>query len=85
MALCRTHEIKERYIPRDVRTRWNSTYDMLVVALAYRDVYTDFTMNKEHGLSTFKLSAKEWKIGEELKDVLKVNSISPRPTLTLFR
>ncbi|KAK7040039.1 hypothetical protein R3P38DRAFT_2514150, partial [Favolaschia claudopus] len=35
-VLCRKHKLKERLMPRDVRTRWNSTYDMLCFAVKYR-------------------------------------------------
>ncbi|KAJ7791893.1 hypothetical protein B0H14DRAFT_2305756, partial [Mycena olivaceomarginata] len=30
-------EMFARLIPRDVRTRWNSLYDMLSVAVAYKE------------------------------------------------
>ncbi|KAJ6632562.1 hypothetical protein B0H10DRAFT_1631800, partial [Mycena sp. CBHHK59/15] len=30
-------------LPRDVRTRWNSTYDMIRIALKYRCAYREFT------------------------------------------
>ncbi|KAJ7849523.1 hypothetical protein B0H14DRAFT_2236513, partial [Mycena olivaceomarginata] len=45
-TLCTTHKHKERIIPRDVRTRWNSTYDMLRFAEQYREVIDAITSNK---------------------------------------
>ena len=72
MALCKTHKLNERYIPRDVRTRWNSTYDMLAVTLKYQRVYNAFTADLENGLRAFELKKRDWKIVEQLADVLKV-------------
>ncbi|KAI0745592.1 hypothetical protein C8Q76DRAFT_598751, partial [Earliella scabrosa] len=37
-AACAELGMKIRLLPRDVRTRWNSTYDMLETALKYRKV-----------------------------------------------
>lgn len=75
MALCRVHNLNERYIPRDVRTRWNSTYDMLSVALKYRAVYNEFTANSDPAISVFNLTLKEWQIGEQLEKILKVRTL----------
>ncbi|KAI0702182.1 hypothetical protein C8Q76DRAFT_600446, partial [Earliella scabrosa] len=47
VSLCKQHKLNERYIPRDVRTRRNSTYNMLSVAIKYEDVYNAFTANKD--------------------------------------
>ncbi|KAF8995518.1 hypothetical protein BDZ89DRAFT_971740, partial [Hymenopellis radicata] len=33
--LLREHKIVERLIPRDVKTRWNSTFDMIAFGLKY--------------------------------------------------
>ncbi|RPD59517.1 hypothetical protein L227DRAFT_478263, partial [Lentinus tigrinus ALCF2SS1-6] len=35
-----------RVLPRDVRTRWNSTYKMLEVALKYKDAVEKITAGK---------------------------------------
>ncbi|KAI0653750.1 hypothetical protein C8Q70DRAFT_879145, partial [Cubamyces menziesii] len=35
-SICNEKGLGQRLIPRDVKTRWNSTYDMLQVALEYR-------------------------------------------------
>ncbi|KAJ7667244.1 hypothetical protein B0H17DRAFT_839928, partial [Mycena rosella] len=43
---CETHNKRIRLIPRDVRTRWNSLYDMLVVALEYREVVNSLTSDR---------------------------------------
>ncbi|KAI0776430.1 hypothetical protein BC629DRAFT_1253789, partial [Irpex lacteus] len=36
-------ELPDRIMPRDVRTRWNSTYAMLDFALQYREAIAEFT------------------------------------------
>ncbi|TFK81276.1 hypothetical protein K466DRAFT_454437, partial [Polyporus arcularius HHB13444] len=33
--ICKELGLPERMIPRDVRTRWNSTYDMIKMAVEY--------------------------------------------------
>ena len=57
---------------RDVRTRWNSTYDMVLFALQYRAAIDDIAGNKTAGLHRYKLSDKEWEIAQQLSDTLKV-------------
>ncbi|KAH6871072.1 hypothetical protein BKA70DRAFT_1073888, partial [Coprinopsis sp. MPI-PUGE-AT-0042] len=42
--------LNEKTMPRDVTTRWNSTYDMLVFALAYRSAIDSMTSNPDIGL-----------------------------------
>lgn len=59
-------------IPRDVKTRWNSTFNMLNVAIEYQGTLNDLCAAREHGLRAYKLTADEWAIATELCDVLKV-------------
>ena len=68
-------ESLKKTIPRDVATRWNSTYDMLKVALEYQKAVDRLTGEKENGLRQFELSKTEWKLVTQLRDVLKVNRI----------
>lgn len=65
-------ELTERLIPRDVATRWNSTYDMLEVALKYRKAIDIMTSARENGLREYELTRGEWKIAGQLRDVLNV-------------
>ncbi|KAJ6609725.1 hypothetical protein B0H10DRAFT_1653536, partial [Mycena sp. CBHHK59/15] len=37
-------------LPRDVRTRWNSTYDMIRITLKYRRAFREFTSDESNGL-----------------------------------
>lgn len=59
-------------MPRDVRTRWNSTYDMLRFALKYKQVVKSMTETRELDLRELELSPEEWKLAQQLADVLKV-------------
>jgi hypothetical protein len=61
-------------MPRDVSTRWNSTFDMLNLALTYRSAIDAITDTRNYNLHKYELLPMEWKIATELRDVLKVNS-----------
>lgn len=66
-------------MPRDVTTRWNSTYDMLVFALEYRKAIDDIAGSRELKLRKFELNETEWTIVKQLCEVLKASSkFSPR-------
>ncbi|KAL1748219.1 hypothetical protein HDZ31DRAFT_30289 [Schizophyllum fasciatum] len=64
--------MRVKLLPRDVRTRWNSTYDMLVSALEHRDaidkMYKRDDVVKE--IEPLELSRHEWKCAEQLRDAL---------------
>lgn len=64
-----------RMIPRDVATRWNSTYEMLSFAHTYREAYNEITANRDMKMRKYELSDKEWKIVNDLASVLKVSSM----------
>lgn len=59
-------------MPRDVRTRWNSTYDMLTFAYDYRDAINNITANREMKLREYEIDEDEWSIIKQLRDLLKV-------------
>ncbi|KAI0653302.1 hypothetical protein C8Q70DRAFT_877488, partial [Cubamyces menziesii] len=40
-------QLPDKLIPRDVRTRWNSTFDMLDMAVKYRKAVDVFCADKE--------------------------------------
>lgn len=58
---------------------------MLEAAVVYRAVYNRLVRHDEAGLRECELSRAEWKIAEELRDVLKVraNSYPPHSSLSL--
>ena len=59
-------------MPRDVSTRWNSTYNMLKFACTYREAIDKITDERAMKLREYELKDDEWKIIEELRDSLKV-------------
>jgi len=75
-------------MPRDVSTRWNSTFDMLEFALRYRAAIDAMTAVREFDLRKYELVSAEWKIATELQDVLRVSAFLPIPlvwSFTLFQ
>lgn len=60
-------------MPRDVATRWNSTYHMLEFALEYKEAVDAMTGDKALKLRSFELSEEEWGIAAELRDLLRVS------------
>jgi hypothetical protein len=59
-------------LPRDVRTCWNSTYNMLVVAVQYKEVLNALTADCNLPLWRYKLSDNDWAIIEDLVYTLEV-------------
>ncbi len=72
--LCRELGLPVKLIPRDVQTRWNSSYDMAVATVEYKKVVRRITSDGDLGLRGFELSAREWNLLERLRDVLKVRT-----------
>jgi hypothetical protein len=68
--------MKYRIIPRDVSTRWNSTYDMLKFALEYSKAIDILTADRQNELRNYELSEMEWTIAKQLCDILKVSYVS---------
>jgi hypothetical protein len=57
-------------MPRDVATRWNSTYEMLAFALQYRQAIDEITVDRD--MRKYELLEEEWALVQELCDVLAV-------------
>ena len=56
-------------IPMDVQHRWNSTYDMLHIALDYEEAFDRLeSMDKNYVLNPTK---EEWKVARVVRDCLK--------------
>jgi hypothetical protein len=67
-------KMEEKLMPRDVRTRWNSTFLMLDFAIKHRKPLDLLSADRANGVRDLELKAEEWKIVEQLRDVLKVRS-----------
>lgn len=59
-------------MPRDVVTRWNSTFKMLDFALKYREGVDAITSDRTADLRNLELDDDEWELVRQLRDVLKV-------------
>ena len=70
--ILRERKLEEKMIPRDVKTRWNSTYDMLSEAVKYKAAVKKLCAEEENGLRDLELSADEWETATQLRDALKV-------------
>jgi hypothetical protein len=69
---CAKHGKRVRLIPRDVRTRWNSVYNMLAVAIEYKAVFNNMTATRDLDYRKFDISNAEWTLVEDMLHVLKV-------------
>jgi len=74
--ICQAHGLKDKLIPQDVVTRWNSTHDMMVFALKYRKPIDSITVDKSLKLRRYELDNEGWGIIEQLVSVLQVSIFS---------
>ena len=60
-------------MPRDVATRWNSTFDLLHFAMKYREAVDKMTSNRKNDLRKYEMDSNEWEMAKELHNVLGVS------------
>lgn len=72
-AILEELSLNQRMMPRDVATRWNSTFDMLDFAVQYREALDSITGNQRMKLRQYELSEEDWEITIQLSNVLKVH------------
>ncbi|CAF0931624.1 unnamed protein product [Brachionus calyciflorus] len=70
-ALCVINREPEITVILDTKTRWNSTYDMIIVALKIKKSLNDLTSKPEHELVHLSLTNEEWNIIENFKEILE--------------
>ncbi|KAI0739255.1 hypothetical protein C8Q80DRAFT_1222381 [Daedaleopsis nitida] len=68
---CSKVGLLECLLPRDVCTQWNSTYDMLDIALKYRKAGDKICKEKQNKLRELELTPEEWGYVQQLQGVLK--------------
>jgi hypothetical protein len=68
--------MEDLLMPRDVKTRWNSTFTMLDFAVRYRRLIDLLTGERGNSLRSFELKEEEWGIATQLRDVLKVGVVA---------
>jgi hypothetical protein len=59
-------------MPRDVKIRWNSTFDMLDFAVEHIAAINTITGDRDMKLRQHELSEDDWDMACQLRDVLKV-------------
>ncbi|KAJ3742257.1 hypothetical protein EV360DRAFT_57808 [Lentinula raphanica] len=69
-------EFKDQVLPRDVATRWNSTFDMLSAFLQMKDLVSGFLDHSSYQLVEYILDDDEWEAIEGLVSVLKLTDDS---------
>jgi len=78
IALPQWHRIVENLglepciLPRDTRTRWNATYEMLNVAYQYKKAINKITDMRDMKLHQYEIEGHEWELVWQLRDLLKV-------------
>lgn len=68
-AYCRSHQARPKQFPKDVCTRWNSTYKMIYDSIAYKDLLSGFATQNIEGSNIF---GDVWTQARDVVEVFKV-------------
>ncbi|KIM64703.1 hypothetical protein SCLCIDRAFT_114537 [Scleroderma citrinum Foug A] len=71
-ATCAEMGFKQKRIPRDVSTHWNSAFNMLDVGISYQDVVEVVTNKRKLRLTELAIDEHEWELLRQLRSMLKV-------------
>ena len=66
---CRSNNIRPKNFPRDVSTRWNSTYKMIFDSYQYRELLSAFATQNIEGSNVF---GDVWVVARDIIEVFKV-------------
>ena len=72
--LCKARKIKDKNMPLDVRTHWNSTYVLLEFAVEYHEVIDNLTSERGLELRDYEMDPDEWQLAKQLRYILKVSA-----------
>ncbi len=64
--------LKQKILPQDVSTWWNSMFNMITAFLEYKLAVRKITPKQDNGLCKQQLSKAEWGVVQDLQDVLQV-------------
>ncbi|KAF8985716.1 hypothetical protein BDQ17DRAFT_1260053 [Cyathus striatus] len=65
-----------RTLAQQVPTRWNSDLDCLSAHIYFRPIIEQLTSNSNNNLSGFRLSEEQWKLAQQVEEVLLVSENS---------
>ena len=75
-AACTEVGLKQKQMPRDVSTCWNSAFDMVDFRVLYDQVIKLVMDKRKLGLGDFAIDEHEWELLRQLHNVLKVRTES---------
>lgn len=72
MARDQSLEGNRRALARRVPTRWNSDLDCLLSHFYFREVIQQLTAVSSNNLQAYRLTPEQWKMAEDVREVLLV-------------
>ena len=69
-------EGNRRALSRRVATRWNSDLECLLAHFHFKDIVEQLTAIPSLKLGDFRLNAEQWKMAEDVREVLLVSNLN---------